>query len=125
MLGLWDTLLLPRPGQDIPYLWVILTEPDSHTRRAVMVNLTTKRPHSDVTLILRPGDHPFVRHETVVSYADARMVDAGQLEAAISSGLCRKHQAVDAATLKRIQEGLIKSPFTPNRIKTYVRARET
>lgn len=125
MLGLGDSVLLPKPGQDIPHLWVILTEPEPGTGRAVIVNLTTKRPHSDVTVVLQPGDHPFVQHETVVNYSDARMVETRRLEAAILSGLCRRHQSLDARILKRIQDGLLKSPFTPNKIKTYFRARST
>ena len=125
MLGLGDSLLLPKPGQDIPHLWVILTEPERETGRVIIVNLTTKRPHSDVTVVLQPGAHPFVQHETVVNYADARLVEIGHLEVAIRSGLCRTHQVFDATVLKQVQHGLLKSPFTPNKIKTYFRARAT
>jgi hypothetical protein len=41
----------------------------------VCVSVTTKRPYSDTTGGLSAGDHPFIKHESVIHYADARILD--------------------------------------------------
>lgn len=91
--------------------------------RAVMVNLTTQKPHSDTTVVLARGDHPFIRHATVVNYSDARFVEAGHLEAALESGLFQFGSRCDPDVLKRIQDGLLRSRFTTLKIRTYCASR--
>ena len=118
MPGLGDTLALPKPGQEKEHLFALITAPDSESGEAIMINLTTLRPHSDSTTVLQPGDHPFVDRPTVVFYADARLVKAALLETAIQQGVGRRHEPLSVGLVKRIQEGLLASPFTPARIKT-------
>jgi hypothetical protein len=122
MAALGDSFLLPKPGQEVSHLWVLVTPPDADGD-AVMVNLTTQRPHSDTTVVLQPGDHPFIRHSTVVNYSDARLVNTPQLDAAINAGICRQLDPVTPAVLNQIQAGLPLSPFTPNKIKAEYRRR--
>ncbi len=78
--------MLPKPGQNTEHLWVLITQADPATGEAIMVNITTQRPHSDTTTILVAGEHPFVRNPSVVFYADARMVDTALLDQAIYRG---------------------------------------
>lgn len=118
MLNLGDTVMLPKPGDEKEHLWALITAPDPESGDSVMVNLTTQRPHSDTTTIIRAGGHPFVDRPTVVFYADARMVDAKILEEGLRQGLVRQHSALSAEVLQRIQEGLFVSRFTPDKIKT-------
>lgn len=117
MAGLGDSFMLPRPGQETEHLWVLITRPDPQTNEAIMVNVTTLRPHSETTTILNPGDHPFVQKPSVIFYADARKVDVRLLDAAVSSGSFRANAAFQDAVLKRIQDGLLKSALTPKKIK--------
>ncbi len=109
--------MLPKPGQDTEHLWVLVTRPNPQTHLAIMVNVTTQRPHSDKTTILNAGDHSFVQKPSVIFYADARIVDARLLDQSVASGAFRAHATFPAAVLKRIQAGLMKSPFTPRKIK--------
>jgi hypothetical protein len=74
MAGLGDSFMLPRPGQDTEHLWVLITRPNPATHEAIMVNVTTQRPHSDTTAILKVGEHPFIKQPSVVFYSDARTV---------------------------------------------------
>ncbi len=117
MAGLGDSFMLPRPGRETEHLWVLITRPDPHTNEAIMVNVTTLRPHSETTTILNPGDHPFVQKPSVIFYADARKVDVRLLDDAVGSGSFRAHAAFQDAVLKRIQDGLLKSALTPKKIK--------
>lgn len=118
MLTVGDTVMLPKPGHEKEHLWALITAPDPKSGDAVMVNLTTQRPHSDTTTIIHAGEHPFVDRPTVVFYADARMVDVKILEEGLRQGLLRQHAALSAEVLQRIQEGLFVSRFTPDKIET-------
>ncbi len=117
MLNLGDTVMLPKPGQEKEHLWALITAPDPESGDAIMVNLTTQRPHSDTTTIIQPGVHPFVDRPTVVFYADARIVDVKILEEGLRHGPVRQHAALSPELLQRIQAGLFVSRFTPQRIK--------
>jgi len=83
-----------------------------------MVNVTTRRPHSDTTTVLNRGDHPFIQRPCVVLYADARTVDTRLLDQAVGLG------SRSAPTLPFLARYLEKSklayktsPFTPKKIK--------
>lgn len=117
MAGLGASFMLPKPGQETEHLWVLITHPDPVTHEAIMVNVTSQRPHSDTTTILNPGDHPFIKQSSVVFYADARTVDTRLLDAAVQRGAYRGHAAFDAAVIVRIQGGVAVSPFTPRKIQ--------
>ena len=93
MLRAGQTILLPKPGHDTAHLWVILTAPDAQGL-VLLVNFTTLRPHSDRTVEIQAGDHPFVVHPTVVHFADARLTPASSIEAALASGFSAKRRIV-------------------------------
>ena len=118
MLALGDTVLLPKPGQGKPHLWVLLTAVNPETGDAIIVNFTTERPHSDKTVVIQPGEHRFVDRPTVVFYADARFVNLIHLDAAVQQGIATRHDALTPALLKRVQAGLLASTLTPTKIKT-------
>ena len=115
------TFLIPKTGKAIEHLWIIITEIDSRTNKAVCVNVTTARSHSDTTCVLMPGDHQFVTHDSVVNYSDAREMPIDIVEQALASKtrqfVCVPHDPCDAAILARIQQGLIDSRYTPKGIK--------
>jgi hypothetical protein len=102
---------------------VVVTEPDGDPPQSVIVSLTTRRTGSDATVVLVPGEHPFVIRETVVFYADARLVHVNQLEQLIAAGVTTRHADCSAELLRRIQAGLSASPMTPEFIKGYCAAR--
>ena len=125
MLTLGDTVMLPKPGQEKEHLWALITAADPETGDAIMVNLTTQRQHSDTTTIIQPKEHPFVDRPTVVFYADARIVNVNTLEEGLRHGVCRQNAALSAELLRRIQDDLSVSRFTPAKIeKAFKIARE-
>jgi len=120
MLKAGQTILLPKPGQETMHLWVVVVAPDPASHETVIVNLTTQRPHSDNTVVLQLGAHPFVLHPTVVVFADARIVDAKPLMALMKAGTFQAHQDCSPVLLLRIQQGLLASAHTPQKVKTFV-----
>ena len=123
MLRAGQTLLLPKPGQDVSHLWVVLFAADPVTSETVIVNLISLRDHSDQTLLLQAGEHPFIRHSTVVHYADARIVGGRALAAALAAGTFPSHNDCSAQLLEKMRQGLIASPFTARKVKDYARRR--
>lgn len=120
MLRAGQTILLPKPGHDTAHLWVVLTAPDTNAQ-VLLINFTTLRSHSDTTVVIQPGEHPFVMHATAVHYADVRLTGAIAIEAAIASGHFRTHHDCSAALLDRLLAGVLASKQTPEKIKRYLR----
>ncbi len=119
-----DTFLMAVAGRSAKlHLWFVLTDPDPETDEVVIVSLTTLRPGKDQTVILRRGDHPFISHESVVAYSDARRVTIAELRHAMRTGLITPHQVCSHGILKHIQDGLLASPFTSWKMAAYCRRR--
>jgi hypothetical protein len=70
-----------------------------------------------------PGDHEFVKVETVVHYEDARLAPAEPLNQIARLRDYDFHADCSDELLERIQRGLLASPSTPKKIKTYCRER--
>ena len=116
-----DTLLIPAPGSGVtPHLWIICTEP-TVDHLCIVVSVTTLRHNKDQTVTLYVGDHPFIRHPSIVFYADARIVDVRRLRSDLSSRLVEDREPCSSGLLKLVQQGIMASPFTPKKIITFYR----
>ncbi len=115
---LGEMLLLPKSKDGIEHLWVVTLHPDN-SGQTVIVNLTTKRPNSDATVVLDKSSHPFIHHPTVVNYTDARIVDINKLVNAVESGHFYTHSVFEKDELRKIQAGLLESLFTPIEVKKF------
>jgi hypothetical protein len=116
-----DTFLMPVPGGPAtPHLWIVITQPDPESRLCAIVSVTTLRNSKDQTVILRVGDHPFIRHDSTIFYGDAMIVDARRLDE-IAAGLALVREKCSAATLKLVQDGVIASPFTRPKVLRFCR----
>lgn len=119
-----ETFLLPKPGHDTPHLWIVLTEPDEQVPPHVaIVNLTSFREGADTTVVLATGDHPFIRHHTVVYYGDLLVAPAQKLVDAVRAGIATRHDDLTDDILERVREGVFRSPFTHGDMKAYCRNR--
>jgi ABC-type transporter lipoprotein component MlaA len=100
------------------HLWVIVAEFPGPPVTVVAVSLTTKRVNSDTTVELHNGDHSFVKHDSVIYYADAREFGKEDLINRINQKFFEIDDEFDPKILKTIQTGLLKSPHTPKDIKS-------
>jgi hypothetical protein len=111
------SLLLPKSEGHTPHLWVVVTPPIHG--EVVILNITSLKSHSDHTVIIDIGDHPFIRHPSIVYYADATLTQATNLQQAIDSGMFQTHKDFSSDALARIQAGIFISDFTPIKIRKY------
>ena len=121
MLKRGDAIQMTMPTLSIAHLWIIITEPSQDSGTAVIVNVTTRRAHSDATVILKASDHPYVRHESVIMFSDAQIFDTKIIEKEINdrNPNVTIHHCCSNALLKKIQQGLLASPMTPNKVLNY------
>ncbi|MGH9402023.1 MAG: hypothetical protein ACRD2P_07955 [Terriglobia bacterium] len=110
-----------KPVGGSPHLWIIITPPNSNGDVA-MVNVTTVRPGSDVTVIINAGEHHRITHRSVVFFQDARTTKEELVRKGIQLGVCEKCDPCSPELLKRIQNGLFASKFTPRKIIDFCRA---
>lgn len=110
-------------GRVPPHLWFILTDPEPNDGRVVAVMLVTARPHTDKTVVLVPGDHPFIRHESNVDYGAARFLPQGRLNDALASGRWHLQADMSATLLRRVREGLLTSQRVIHDIADHCRER--
>jgi len=118
-----DAVWFDEMFEAIPHLYVVVTPPEGSPPRAVIVNLTSQRPNSDTTVILHPGDHPFIDRPTVVNYKQARCASIEWLKREIDGKIAWADFPFELDVLKRIQDGILQSPFTPRGIKKYCAGR--
>ena len=123
MLSCGDTFLTPKKPRATEHLWIVVTQPVPGESLAVCVSITSRRSNSETTVILSAGDHPFIRHESVVHYSDADIIDLyavqSALNAQMSGILCRQHQRCNDNLLRRIQDGMLISKMVPNKVKEF------
>lgn len=105
------------------HLWLVVAELPNSPIQLVIVNLTTRKSESDTTVILKTGDHPFVKHETVINYSDARLISKPDLITRIEEKFFATDQIFADEILRIIQQGLLNSPYTPKGIKESCRSR--
>jgi len=106
-----------------PHLWIVLTEPQPPDHQVVIVNITENKQRSDTTVVLHPGDHPFIRKESVVRYGDALIVDARLLDECVKGRKARLGGPCSADLLNRIQVGVSASIFTHKKIAAFCTGR--
>ena len=117
MLKRGDAVLMPKYADATPHMWIVLTEPDGNLD-VVIVNVTSLKNHLDQTAILKVGDHSYIKHDSVVLYADARIVPVTPIVDGLNlkTPLFRQLDPCSVELLKRISNGIFASDFTPNKV---------
>ena len=107
------------------HLHVVLNDPKSHNDFAATVAVVSLSStlDADKTVVLLPGDHPFIRRETYVIYGLAKVIDATKLESKVKAeGEIKHNDDCSPELFERIREGVFKSPFSRPVIKAYLEA---
>lgn len=128
MLRCGDTFLLPKSAYEVEHLWIVITDPEPDSNKAVCVNITSRNSFSETTVILKKGDHPFIKHESVINYADARELDLGKVYEVLNTptrqrfafGIC---DPCSPELLRRIQDGLLVSRYVKKGLKEYCKGK--
>ena len=100
------------------HLQVVLTDPDMN-EEFVTVSICTRQLRMESIVVIKPGDHPFIKNESVVAYRHARIRQLLNVMTALSNGVARSREKVSAVLLARMRAGLSESEFTRNDVRAY------
>jgi hypothetical protein len=93
------------------HLWFVISDPDTNHGLAIIANMTTYRAGSEECCVLQPGDHPAVKHKSVINYLRACNVPVANIEKAHKSrpDCIVFAEAADRELIIRILQGALKS----------------
>lgn len=117
MLNCGDTFYAGDTEDDEPHLWIIISPPTDD--KVVIVSVTTRRLRSETLVCLKVGDHPFIKHESVIAFTYSQIRCLADINSAIQNGNAKQREAVAPELLKRIRMGLVESDRTPNGIRYF------
>ena len=117
-----QTFLFPLDDENQrEHLWIIATEPNNDALFAI-ASFTSLRGAKDQTVIFRKAEHPFLKWDTCISYAQAEIMSVEKLQAHLQCGRARMHLDATPAVLQLVMRGFSASDFTKNRVRDFVRA---
>ena len=119
---LGDSFWVQTTHEPVEHRWILITKSNPLNNSAVWVNATTARPGSDRTTVLQPRDHPAIRHESVIFYRGAKLVDLVKLQGLIQAAKARSESRCPGSLLLKIQAGILASKFTPRKIQNHFKA---
>jgi hypothetical protein len=103
----------------IEHLWIVVSLPTAESH-VVLVSFTTRRWNSDTSCVVQAGEHPWVKHETVVEYEKARVFDPPTQQKVLANKMLRPQADVSLTLLTRIQEGALRSDLTAQKIQKII-----
>ena len=107
------TLLYPTgdKGQD-HHLLILLTDPFGPAKQVLLVPICSVRGVHDNSCLLVAGDHEFIKQESFVSYALARVEPAAWLVDGVNKRLFIDKGLLETKIFQRVLAGLGISKFT-------------
>jgi hypothetical protein len=120
MLSCGDTFLTGDGDDEIYHLWIVITPPSEG--EVVTVSVTTALKRSNRLVVLNAGDHPFIRHESVVAYNYSKIRLVSDIQLLISTHSAKRREPVSPELLEKVRAGLVDSDFTPNGVRAYYKS---
>jgi len=111
------------PPHPTSHLWIVLTDPDPTTTHVVIVMIVTARDHTDKTVTLPAGCHPFINRDSNVAYSTADIILAKKLESALKNGRCTLDADLNGKPFDEARAGLRVSSRTPNYVVEHCEGR--
>jgi hypothetical protein len=112
-----DTFTLTEDGG---HLWVVCSFPTETDGSVAIINMTTWRTGCDESCVIEAGEHPWVKHKTVMKFDAAQLPTPSQQTAMRGSGF-RAHTPVASDLLDRIQRAAILSIYTARKIQDVIK----
>lgn len=99
-----------------PHLHIVISEVDE-SDRLVLVSVTTERAKSDTMVRLVPGDHPFIEHASVITYAYSKLMTSAQIRSLVACGDARPKEPASNRLLERAQLGMLETDRAPEEVQ--------
>ncbi|MFC4789288.1 MULTISPECIES: hypothetical protein [Giesbergeria] len=119
-----ESLLIPSGPSEKRHLFAILLDPCRVEGRGskphvLLASVLSIKPGMfvDDSCLLKPGDHPFIRHDSFIDYRFTRLEQAEHVEARVAEGVFDVKESCSPDLIRRIIEGALKSPRIPREYK--------
>lgn len=99
-----------------PHLHVIISDPDGH-EQCVLVSITTRRGKSDTMVCLNAGDHQFITHPSVITYAYSKVLTTSKLTQMVASGEATPKEQATEQLVNRAQKGMLETDRAPREVQ--------
>ena len=116
----WSILIPSGPGRKKHLFFVLNEVEDKREWSVVLAPVSSMREKGDSTCILKPGDHPFIKHKSFVEYGQCRTDSLTHLEQQVKSGNWERKDDASQRLIERIIDGLFDSPQTKPRIQKLI-----
>jgi hypothetical protein len=118
MVKFGDTFVWDPNGGNNPHLWIVLTPPDKNGQ-CVIINLTTSS-HGKHSMILKTGDHPYIRHDSDVNFGDSFISSESQIAGALKSREAVANQPLNQTFLNQIITAAKAHPAPPRAVRKMI-----
>lgn len=110
---------MPVGGNGV-HLFVVCTNP-CDAGWVVLANISSwKGNRCDPTVRFPPGIHPFITKDSYVVYNFAELERIITISIGVKQGRFTERETFPEPGLSEIEDGLLKSRFTPRKVKKYV-----
>jgi hypothetical protein len=97
------------------HLWIVISHPEQEAEQIVIVSLTSYGRLRDASCILGRGDHPWIRHQTVVGYEFAKCVKESDIDLLVASGELIPREDASDDLLRKILLGAERTDAMPTK----------
>ena len=109
----------------VGHLWIVLTT-ETLSGQVAVANLTTHDPEQrrscdDECVIVRPGEHPYPRHDSCVFYRDAFLTSFDVLRRGLENRSYMPGDPLTPQLLERVRHGALASPLTDRSVEAAIR----
>ena len=103
-------------GDGKPHLHIVISDADENDN-VVLVSVTTERAKSDTMVRLAAGDHPFIEHPSVITYAYSKVMTCAQIRSLVASGDARAKEQASDRLVERAQLGMLETDRAPEEVQ--------
>ncbi|ACI50722.1 conserved hypothetical protein [Gluconacetobacter diazotrophicus PA1 5] len=117
------TLLIvsgPKHDPERKHLHVVCSDPDEEGNVALVSVCSVTGTNHDTTCILQKHEHAFLKHDSFVLYARAKIVSTSSLTNGMAAELIVMHDDMNGQTFLRVLKGVCRSSQTPRKVKKYL-----
>lgn len=121
MIEIGATFIAKPPSSKKEHLYIVISDPASTKGLVVFVNITSFSEKKDQQCVLEAGDHVFIKHRSVVNFAEARACEVNKIIDALSKRIFSSSANASGELLAKIQLAFLASPHTAPAEKQLVR----
>jgi hypothetical protein len=121
-----DTFLLAEDAfaEGTSHLHILITDP-GQDGLCVLVSVTTRRAKSDTMVCLDKGDHEFIKHPSVITYAYSKIFEVTKLEQMVSRGEAIPKERASQRLISRAQQGMLETDRAPRDVQVFFKSAYT